>query len=139
MKFNWLNYLDFAKHIKDNPDVFESISEAAFRAATSRAYYAVFKYAFNLAREEGFQPVHHGDDHIKIQRYLRESETNNKNRRMAATQLVRLNRIRGQVDYDDEISMRPMDLATMAIGMADKIVNLLNEESAENLHVTESK
>lgn len=126
MSFNWLNYLDFAKHIKNNPNVFESISEAAYRAATSRAYYAVFKYALNLAKREGFQPSNTGDDHIKIQKYFRESKINN-NRRKASVQLVRLYEFRRKADYEDEFNMQPINLAKYAIGMADKFIEYLQE------------
>jgi len=129
MSFNWLDYLALAKFIKDNPDTYSHISEAAYRASVSRAYYAVFRSALNMARKEGFKPSWTGDDHIRIRTFLRESAAAptaiKQNRRKASVELDRLCDFRRSADYDDKIRGEVKHLATNAINMADRIaINL---------------
>ena len=62
MSFNWIDYLTFASALVDDPEN-PGPSEAALRSAISRAYYAAFKKALEVAKSEGFQSRHSGDDH----------------------------------------------------------------------------
>jgi uncharacterized protein (UPF0332 family) len=120
MNFNWLHYLDFAQRIKDATEFYSEISEAAYRAAASRAYYGVFKYAVNYAvNKTGFIPKRSGDDHIGIRSHFKEISTTPMDpHRKASVQLERLYDFRRQADYENELKCEAKHLAANAIGIA---------------------
>lgn len=126
MSFNWKDYLTLAEGLSANPNM-PGPTEAALRAATSRAYYAAFQVAFQFGRAEKFSPTFTGDDHRKIREYFRNSAPVDQRRRKIATQLDRLYDFRRQVDYDDLLKQKPESIATYAISMAKIIFQCLDE------------
>ena len=57
MSFNWTEFLTFAEALQADPDS-PGPPEAALRSAASRAYYAAFHRALDVAIKEGFSPTH---------------------------------------------------------------------------------
>lgn len=130
MSFDWTEFLVFAealqKALQANPDSLGS-SEAAFRSAASRAYYAAFHRALDFAVGEGYVPLHSGDDHRRVPQHFRHHEPSNKTRRKIAQQLDRLLKHRHRADYDDDLGQtRPSTLAALAIGSARTAVENLD-------------
>ena len=116
--FDWKEFLKVAKFLKDyNED--DIIREAALRCAVSRAYYAVFCYARNYARDNlGFVPIHKPKDHGLLREFLR-----SKGRTAIASSLDELRKWRNMCDYDDHVD----NIETMADNTLDKAHNALEE------------
>lgn len=122
MSFDWNDFLIFARSLERDPLV-PGPDEAAVRSAASRAYYAAFHLAIELAETEGFSRKRTGDDHVEIRRYYRNHQPTNKSRLKIAQELERLHNKRREADYHSQISSP--HLATYAIGMAEQIIALL--------------
>lgn len=125
MMFDWLDYFSIAEALHSDPEIF-NLPEATLRSAASRAYYGAFHYAQNFARREGFIPSGSGDDHMRIQRYFRDSNTPNETRRKIALELNRLYDKRRVADYRSELTSQPQIFAELAIGLARAIIGNLN-------------
>lgn len=123
MSFNWLDFLKLAEVLNGTPDD-APLSEAAFRSATSRSYYAAFHNAKDQARYEGFFFSDQGDDHQNVQRYFRNSEE--AIRTEIAAKLSRLLVNRNKADYDDPLYSSPRALADMSVKTAQKVIILIN-------------
>lgn len=127
MSFDWTEFLTLAEALKSAPDS-PGPPEAALRSSVSRAYYAAFHYAMNVAREEGFTPSGSGDDHKNVPRHFRRHKTNG-TRRKIALELDRLRDNRRKADYEDTLSSRAEYLAHLTISMAKNVLNNLNSLS----------
>jgi len=126
MAFDWQHYLVFAQRIKGSPEAFFDISEAAYRAAASRAYYAAFKTALKYSMKFGYQPTNDGNDHVRIQRYLITVKDPEARPREASVQLVRLYDLRRMADYEDTLKNRePKHFASNAITIANLVLEHL--------------
>ncbi|MDQ2809139.1 MAG: hypothetical protein M3Z04_19885 [Chloroflexota bacterium] len=104
MSFNWYEYLDLAYEIAGLPTVPVS-DEAHGRAAISRAYYAAHKLAFRTAIGRGrYRPPlpGTGNVHLDLIRHIRTGPT--PAHRNVAARLDTLRKMRGVVDYEDQIS-----------------------------------
>ena len=102
----------------------ESESEAAKRAAISRAYYAVFCICRNFVRDNHeLLPAGTVDDHSLVIQHFRSSK--DANREQIAILLRRLRNDRNSADYDDELSGFPDRMADAAIADAKKILDLI--------------
>jgi len=125
MSFDWVDLLRLAEALESAPDS-PGPPEAALRSAVSRAYYAAFHCALNLASKEGFVPSYSGDDHQKVQAHFRNSSPSDSNHRKIAVELGRLYRNRCAADYDDALRSQPGSLASLSINMARSVLSKLN-------------
>lgn len=127
MSFNWADFLTFAQRLHAEPDK-PGPDEAALRSATSRAYYAAFRTALNVAQGEGFQPSYSGSDHWDVRKHFRD-HNHNKIRGKISTELGRLYDNRRKADYEDTLRQSADILVQLTIGMAKSVLNNL-----ESLH-----
>jgi uncharacterized protein (UPF0332 family) len=128
MAFNWEDFLTFAEKINIAPDV-PGPREAALRSAISRAYYAAFRAAMELGKQNGFMATHSGDDHNKIREHFRNSIPKHKKKLDISLQLDRLHDLRRQADYENNLKQKPENMAVYAISMAKKVFQCINELS----------
>lgn len=131
MSFHWADYLTFASALVNDPEN-PGPAEAALRSAISRAYYAAFKSAVEVAISEGYRSRHSGDDHALIRAHFRNQTPDHVNQRKAiSTYLSRLNKSRTQADYENTFRYQtPRAAAHIAIGMAEKVIELLESIKA---------
>jgi len=122
MSFNWLDYLDLSKKLQSDPKVL-GLPEASLRSATSRAYYAAFHYAMNLAKKEGYPPTYSGGDHFALPKFFQNYRPVNQIRRKIAVDLDRLRGHRNLSDYEEKLGQDANILAQLAIGMANSIIS----------------
>lgn len=97
MSFDWTDFLALAEALESAPDL-PGPPEAALRSAVSRAYYAAFHCAMNVASEEGFDPSGSGSDHRNVPLHFRRHKTND-TRCKIALELDRLRDNRRKADY----------------------------------------
>lgn len=98
MTFDWKEFLKVAKFLRNYKEG-DITEEAVLRCAVSRAYYAVFCYTRNFARDNlGFIPTHEAKDHTLLRRFLR-----SKNKTAVASFLDDLRKWRNNCDYDDNV------------------------------------
>lgn len=121
MSFDWIEFLTFAEALQSAPDK-PGPAEAALRSAASRAYYAAFHQALNVARKEGFVSSYQKGDHEAIRTHFRNHEPSDPVRRKIALELERLWDQRRQADYDPILQKEPISLAGHAIGMARRVL-----------------
>ncbi len=97
MPFDWKNYLTLAKFLA-NEDMTDICSnEASMRSAVSRAYYSVFCYARNYAKEmNGWKHEWNENTHREIKEHFKD-----KGRLEISGNLDDLRKWRNQCDYDD--------------------------------------
>lgn len=128
MSFNWGDYLTFAAALVKEPEN-PGPSEAALRSSISRAYYAAFRRALNVAKSEGYQSRHTGDDHFAVRAHFREfSQSHGSDRKAISTYLGRLSKARNQADYEDTFRYQtPRAAAHLAVSTAEKIFELLEK------------
>lgn len=125
MSFDWSDFLSLASALSSQPDI-PGPPEAALRSAASRAYYAAFHSALTLARTEGFVPTYTGKDHFSIRDYFRSHNPTSSQRRKIAVELERLYDLRRVADYRASLNRPPSSLASHALGMANRIIAILN-------------
>jgi uncharacterized protein (UPF0332 family) len=120
MSFDWTQFLELAEALESDPDL-PGPREAALRSAVSRAYYAAFNCAVDLACREGFVPRYSGADHSRVRAHFRDNGSSDKVRGHISTQLGRLYKRRCEADYRPSID-RPDYLAQYAISMARSVM-----------------
>jgi len=125
MGFDWSEYYKLSEALYKDPNIF-GYEEATFRTIASRAYYAAFKCAINLAQKEGYMPSFNGSDHEDIRRYYR-NDKNNQIRTKISADLDRLCKNRTKADYYDHFRSSPRSLANYSIGLAKKILENLSK------------
>jgi uncharacterized protein (UPF0332 family) len=125
MSFDWAEFLTLAEALQSAPES-PGPRVAALRTAASRAYYAAFHYAVDLALGEGFQPTFRGDDHKGIQKHFRDYKPTDPLRRKISIDLNKLWNHRREADYDSNLTRQPNSLADQAIGMARSVLDKLD-------------
>lgn len=124
MSFSWKDYLTLAENLHTDP-ARSGPEEAAFRTATSRAYYAAFNCAFDFARGETYNPTGRAEDHNGVRRYFRERQSASDESRRISTLLDRIKDNRRQADYDQELKGSAKNLAYYTINTARQILEIL--------------
>lgn len=71
MSFNWSDYHRLAENLLNNPHP-PDLEEAICRSAISRAYYAAFWAAREIAAREGAPLIQGGGDHGVVKRYFKQ-------------------------------------------------------------------
>jgi hypothetical protein len=118
MSFKWVQYLQLAELLN------ESDSEAAKRAAISRAYYAAFCICRNFARDnKELIPTETADDHGLVIWHFRDS--NDRKRQKIGDLLDKMRADRNSADYDDELIGFPELMSDVAIEQAHKILEII--------------
>jgi len=124
MSFNWTDFLTLADALVRHPNS-PGPEEASLRSAISRAYYAAFCSARNLAcSKESFIPRGTAEDHGRLRDHFR--RTRDRTRRQIATHLNRLRNNRNGADYNDTLVGKPEALAQSSVAMAHNVLNDLN-------------
>jgi uncharacterized protein (UPF0332 family) len=124
MSFDWTDYLQFAEALALNPAL-PGPEEAALRSAVSRAYYAAYCCARDLAagRRE-LTPARLSSDHTLIIDHFRLDS--NPTRRQIGTYLGRLRNNRNRADYDGTLRGAPAELALSSVQLARDILTGLS-------------
>ena len=120
MSFDWHHYLNIAQYIKENAHDFPD-AESCYRTTVSRAYYAAFCLARNYVRDSDGK-IFYGDDHQALQDYLKKN-IHNQARVRIGNRLRRLHQDRKKSDYHDNLDEKPINKASKALTLANKIVN----------------
>lgn len=129
MSYEWGEFLTLAEALESNPEL-PGPREAALRSATSRAYYAAFHGAQELACRDGFDPgVAAGGSHQALQSYFR-GWPRSEHQQIAKKLALELNRLHGhriRADYEPSLGRtRPESLAAQALSMARTILDYLS-------------
>ena len=125
MSFDWSDLLEFAIALESAPES-PGPSEAALRAAISRAYYATLHLCRSVALQEGWMPSHFESIHQAVPKHFRHTQPSDKVRRRMAHELDLLRALRVEADYEDALRSQPEFLAAKAIGLARSVVGKLN-------------
>ncbi|RCK72744.1 MAG: hypothetical protein ANABAC_1278 [Anaerolineae bacterium] len=128
MAYNWKDFLSFAENLYAAPDM-PGPREAALRSAVSRAYYAAFRAALEFGIRDGFSPSKTGEDHRKIREHFRNSTPKQSSKSDISIQLERLHDLRRKADYENNLHQKPENMAYIAIGMARKVFQAIEELS----------
>ena len=116
--FDWRSFFTLAERLGQ-----EIGDEAAIRSAISRAYYAVFALASRRLRDQGcWQPTR--DPHTRVWATYRNARIGRCKR--IGDHGFNLLAQRRRADYDDRIGGIPAQQATIALGRARKILDLLD-------------
>ncbi len=126
MSFNWPYYLDVAQELADQAaEAPPELQEAKYRAAISRAYYAVFCRArHHLNSIDGISEPEYGNIHIHVKEAFKKNP--DKSRRHIGYNLDNMRQDRNAADYELD-SDRLTNLSTCTRN------NLLWAEEALNL------
>ena len=123
MSFNWADYLRFAESLVSTPSS-PGPEEAALRAAISRAYYAAFCSARNLAESRGeMTRARRSTDHRLVIDHFQDAPEFV--RQQIGADLSRLRRFRNNADYDDRLKDTPLTLAQLSVSIAHGILTAL--------------
>ena len=117
MPFDWRGFLELAHSITAG----KTVSEAEYRTAVSRAYYAVFHVALEYCVNEGYTVEHTSGDHQRVRDWLTELGLGT-----ASINLYELHRLRKQADYDDPPEYHVFWLWKKAEALAREILNELD-------------
>jgi hypothetical protein len=119
MPFDWTEFLDLAKGLKERAQDFAS-PEAALRSAVSRAYFAAFCFASSFAQaRHGFVPDRTADDHRRLRAHF-----GGRGMWAIVSKLDDLRLWRNSCDYDETTGDLER-LAISAIGRAEHIIKTL--------------
>ncbi len=103
MSFDWIQYLYLAEELrKESVSSSLSLSEARFRSAISRSYYAAFCGARNFLRDFRKEVIPSTPAAHRIVREIFENSINERELSVAAD-LERLRIDRNRVDYNDKV------------------------------------
>lgn len=123
MSFHWGDYLTLAESLVSDPAAPEP-REAALRAAISRAYYAAFCSARNLAKSQGeIVPTRTASEHELVIVHFRGSS--DPRRRRIGADLGRLRKYRNNADYDDQLAGDPLAKAKLSVATARNVLTAL--------------
>ncbi|MCX7707647.1 MAG: hypothetical protein N2204_06545 [Anaerolineae bacterium] len=124
MSFNWADYLTLAEALMNDPRT-PGPEEASLRTAISRAYYAAYRSALNLALSRGeITPVGSASDHVLVINHFRNA--NDRVKQKIGANLSRLRSNRNQADYDDVLSGRPAATAQSSVALARNVLAALD-------------
>lgn len=124
MNFDWSHYLKLAEILVNNTKN-TPLEEAAYRAAISRAYYAVFCSCRNFVRTQSDKIILADDatDHGTVRRYFREQS--DKELQKIGRLLGNLRDDRNSADYNDEYYGNLAKDSTKVIKQAKQVLKLL--------------
>ena len=123
VSFDWSEYLNLANKLIRSGSVL-SADEACQRTAISRAYYAAYCQARNLARDRGWVILTgKTKDHAIVKNHFKNSRQRNKKR--IGIILERLRDARNDADYEDVLN-NPDRIAWASIKQATEIFRLLS-------------
>jgi uncharacterized protein (UPF0332 family) len=128
MSFNWPYYLNVAQELADQAaGAPPELQEAKYRAAISRAYYAVFCRARHyLSSIDGISEPEYGNIHIHVKETFEKDP--DKSRRHIGYNLDNMRQDRNAADYELD-SDRLTNLSTCAqnnLLWAEEVLNLLD-------------
>lgn len=124
MRFDWSEYLNLANKLVRAKSTTPQADEACHRAAVSRAYYAAYCLARNLARGRGWVTLTgSAKDHATVKNYFKNSRQRKK--KQIGVDLERLRADRNDADYKDILS-NPSAIASVSIARANKILRILS-------------
>lgn len=124
MSFDWTDYLKLAESLTRDP-IAPGPEEASLRTAISRAYYAAYRSALNLAAARGeISPAGTAGDHgLVIIHFQRATDPA---RQKIGARLSRLRSNRNQADYDDVFHGRLADTARSSVALARNVLTALS-------------
>lgn len=128
MEFDWREFFEFSKNIKNNPSVLGP-KEAALRSAISRAYFSAYHYALDYAEEIGYKRIDKGADHTGVLKYL--SEYSDVKVIFLSNYLKKLHNYRLEADYDNKLSMDSSRLVPIIINDAEQFFDTLHILNSE--------
>ncbi len=124
VRFDWNDYYDLSCDLLENYPT--GLSDAAYRCAVSRAYYAVFGVAREHAEHRDKLTLeHNGTDHGRVQWHFRKAP-NNTPRHQIGVNLNRLHDVRKTADYDAATSITHKS-AELSLRMAAETLRLLKK------------
>lgn len=92
--FDWADFLELARRLTVGEQ--DDLSEARYRTAVSRAYYAAFNRCRELAVRSGWRPSGRSRDHRELVDWLAKK----KGKYILARELSELRSVRNDADYD---------------------------------------
>jgi hypothetical protein len=124
MSFDWADYLKLAEALTRDP-VSPGPEEASLRTAISRAYYAAYRNASNLAASRG-EIILSGlaSDHGFVINHFQNAA--DPTRQKIGARLSRLRGNRNKADYDDVFPGRPADTARSSVTLARNVLAALS-------------
>ncbi|MFZ2420001.1 MAG: hypothetical protein WBD79_11930 [Anaerolineae bacterium] len=123
MSFDWADYLKLAEALTRDPSS-PGPEEASLRTAISRAYYAAYRSASNLAASRGeLVPAGLASDHGLVINHFRYAA--DPVRQKIGAGLSRLRGNRNKADYDDVLSGRPAATAQSSVTLARNVLTAL--------------
>lgn len=107
MRFDWVEYYDYAKSILED----KGADECSCRVGISRFYYAAYHVAKNYAIQKSIPQFEGGGTHERLWKSLEQS--NSKDAKLVASWGNTLKVLRKVSDYDDghSIDMRNLQIA----------------------------
>ena len=123
VRFDWNDYYDLSCDLLENYPT--GLSDAAYRCAVSRAYYAVFGLAREHAEHHDKLTLHQkGSDHRRVHTHFRESA--DKTRHQIGLNIERLLAQRRTADYDAATSITKKT-AELSLAEAEATLRLLKK------------
>jgi hypothetical protein len=120
MTFQWRELLVLSEILIQRREEFPN-KEAVLRTAVSRAYYAAYGHASQVAAMKySFQPSKTPDDHAQLRIHFRSRRMH-----LLADKLDDLRKWRNKCDYDEASVDIDERMATNAIGRADYVIKTL--------------
>jgi uncharacterized protein (UPF0332 family) len=120
MNFQWADFLALATEWVNNPTS-SSYPQALYRSVISRAYYAVYHSAEELAYTLGLQFTSSASDHFRLRKFY---ENRGRVAKQLSLFLYDLYRLRISADYvldvEDDVARDPQRAAQRALEAAHK-------------------
>ena len=121
MTFQWADFLVIAKSLHDSGKKTSLPSDASFRCAISRAYYAAFCHSRDYAAANlGFVPTQKPKDHELLRVHLAKH-----GKPTVSTTLDRLRQWRNQSDYHNPSPIPSENNSNIAIQDAEALIQFL--------------
>jgi hypothetical protein len=124
MSFDWADYLKLAEALARDPNA-PGPAEASLRTAISRAYYAAYRSALNLAVKRGELAVAGlASDHTLVINHFRDAS--DRTRQKIGANLSRLRGNRNKAGYDDVLTGQPAAIAHSSVAFARNVLTALS-------------
>lgn len=132
MNFGWKDFLLLATEWIDNATG-SNYPEALYRSVISRAYYAAYHTAYELALNLGMQPTSSASDHYRVRKFF---ENRGRLARQLSHRLYDLYDLRITADYeisaDNPIANNAQAAAQRAIETASKVFEIVTFLQSRN-------
>ena len=120
-EFAWTEYLGLAGELVRDPR--EGATEACFRSAISRAYYAAFHWAKDFLIQHDNFVLQGPDVHRKVWAHYLSGPGTGRHRKAIARNGKRLREERGKADYDNPFPDPDLEKAAQgALRLADEVI-----------------